>query len=146
MRAGNNGFGNFGSLRLMDATPGVTETATISGNVNFADNTYVGVDGGGANPDRLIFTGVLASGSSNMHKVGAGEMEVAGASDNGVTFAGAPSPWDDGITVRAGTLYLNKTGATAGDQRRHDHDRRRRRRRQRRQADPDRQRDRPDRR
>jgi autotransporter-associated beta strand protein len=109
--ANNNGFGNLGAIRLLDNLVGVTETATISGNVNFNATTFVGVDGGGPAADRLVFTGILASGGGQMTKVGLGEMEVAGASDNGVAFPGAPSPWDDGLHVRSGTLYLNKAGS-----------------------------------
>ncbi len=106
----NNGFGNFGALRLMDALPGVTETATVSGNVNFNATAFVGVDGGGANPDRIVFTGIQNSGSGLTTKVGAGEIEFAGTGDN-VTFTGGPSNFDDGLEVRAGTVYFNKTGA-----------------------------------
>lgn len=106
----NNGLGNFGSLRMFDAVPGTTETATISGNINFVAAAFVGVDGGGANPDRLILNGTLASGANQTVKVGLGELEVAGGSDNGVTFTGAPSPWDDGLLVRQGSVLFNKTG------------------------------------
>ena len=107
----NNGYGNFGALRLLDTIPGTTQTATISGNINFAATAFVGVDGGGANPDRLILTGALASGAGQTNKVGLGELEITGIGDNGATFAGAPSPFDDGLLVRQGTWFLNKTGA-----------------------------------
>jgi fibronectin-binding autotransporter adhesin len=105
----NNGFGNFGSLRMLDAVPGTAETATVSGNVNFNTTAFVGVDGGGANPDRIIFNGVQNSGGGLTTKVGPGEIEFAGAADN-VTFTGGPSAFDDGLDIRQGTVIFNKTG------------------------------------
>lgn len=106
----NNGFGNFGSLRMLDAVPGTAETTTVSGNVNFNATAFVGVDGGGANPDRIIFNGVQNSGGGLTTKVGPGEIEFAGAADN-VTFTGGPSNFDDGLDIRQGTVIFNKTGA-----------------------------------
>ena len=80
----NNGFGNFGALRFIDVTPGVTETTTWTGNINFnANSSWAGVDGGGANPDRLILAGTTVSGGAALVvKTGAGELEFGGNTDN----------------------------------------------------------------
>ncbi len=106
----NNGFGNFGALRMFDVTPGFTETSTWTGNINFnANPTWVGVDGGGANPDRLILNGANVSGNAALVvKTGAGEMEWGGNTDNGQTVFNTVSPMDDGLEIRQGTVYFNK--------------------------------------
>jgi fibronectin-binding autotransporter adhesin len=108
----NNGFGNFGALRMIDVTPGVAEISTWAGAVNFAAGgagTWTGVDGGGLNPDRLILSGPTVSASGSLAvKTGSGELEFGGNTDNGQVVFNGVSPMDDGLEVRAGTVYFNK--------------------------------------
>ncbi len=122
-----NGLGNLGAIRLIDVTPGTTETLTWNGNINFnANQTWVGVDGGGANPDRLILAGAIVSGGGALTvKTGAGELEFGGNTDNAQTIFDTVSPFDDGLEIRSGTVYFNKSstfnsiigagGVTVGD-------------------------------
>ena len=115
----NNGLGNLGRLRFIDQQPGTAQTTTWSGPVNFNATTFVGVDGvdaNGANADRLIFTGAIATAGGALTKVGRGEVEFAGTVDGGANpaFPGSPgtNTFGNGLEVRAGTVYLNKTGTT----------------------------------
>ena len=108
------GFGNFGALRLVNLNPAVTETATWSvpmrfGNTTGASQGWFGIDGGGANPDRLVLNGALGSASgSTLVKVSAGELEIGGATDNAQATWNGVSAIDDGIDLREGTMYLSK--------------------------------------
>jgi fibronectin-binding autotransporter adhesin len=106
----NNGLGNFGALRFVDVTPGITETTTWAGSINFnANPTWAGVDGGGASPDRLVLTGANVSGGGALVvKTGAGEMEWGGNTDNSQVVFNAVSPMDDGLEIRQGSVLFNK--------------------------------------
>ena len=99
------GGDNSGALRMIDGTPGVTETNTLTGNVVLNSTSWVRVDGGGANPDRLIFGGAgVVSGGGALIKAGAGELEMGGSAAN--TYTG-------GTTIDEGTVRLNKSGGTS---------------------------------
>ena len=115
LRVNGTGFGNFGSLRLRDVTANTTETATISSFLMLDQSGTVGVDAGGANPDRIITSGGVISGNQTI-KIGAGEWEVSGTADNFQNPSAdiGTNGWDDGIDLRNGTVILNKTGTLRG--------------------------------
>lgn len=105
------GIANRGALRFIDVTPGTSETTTLAGPAQTATATFIGVDGGGANPDRLIVSGYYMSIGGVTSKVGAGELEFGGNTDNfqSVYFTtGLLTGFDDGFEVRSGTAYFNK--------------------------------------
>ena len=102
------GIGNRGALRFIDVTPGTTETTTLSGPNQTQAATFIGVDGGGANPDRLLVSGYYMSVGGLTTKVGEGEIEFGGNTDNAQTVFLALTGFDDGFEVRNGTAYFNK--------------------------------------
>jgi fibronectin-binding autotransporter adhesin len=102
------GLANQGALRLLDLDPAASQTSTWLGVVRFDNNTWVGVDGGGANPDRLILAGYVMSGTGATVKTGDGELEFGGNTDNSLSVFSGLAGFDDGLTIRAGTVYFNK--------------------------------------
>lgn len=102
------GFANQGTLRLIDQNPAATETLTWPGVVRFDASAWVGVDGGRATPDRLIISGYAMSGGGVTVKTGYGELEFGGTTDNVQSVFSGLQGFDDGLEVRAGTVYFNK--------------------------------------
>lgn len=102
------GFVNQGTLRLIDQNPAATETLNWPGVVRFENNAWVGVDGGGATPDRLIISGYAMSVTGAMVKTGYGELEFGGNTDNSQIAFNATGGFGTGLEVRAGTVYFNK--------------------------------------
>lgn len=103
-----NGLGNLGALRFIDQTPGVSETTTLSSASQNVTASFIGVDGGGANPDRLIIAGYYMSVGGITFKTGAGDLEFGGNTDNAQVVYLALQGFDDGLEVRSGTVYFNK--------------------------------------
>ncbi|WP_254512258.1 autotransporter-associated beta strand repeat-containing protein [Anatilimnocola floriformis] len=112
------GLGNLGALRFIDVTPGTSETTTLTNASQTLTAAFIGVDGGGANPDRLIINGYYMSAAGVTTKVGAGDLEFGGTSDNGLSLimngATLQAGFDDGFDIRSGTVIFNKvTGSMA---------------------------------
>src|SRR5262249_28084971 len=96
------GFNNgpTGALRMLDNTPGTSETNTWTGSILLAAASAIGVDAGGSNPDTLTLGGSgvgTVSGTAALTKVGPGILELGGTSSNLYT---------GGTLVNAGTLLL----------------------------------------